>query len=99
MYVRTIAAAIAFGAASFSALTAGYPAVPVAQSNPWPDEKPNYIASCRHALMTAQANQDKASSENAPLVEQFIAHARDSQAKGNTFQCLNEAQQAIEYEK
>ncbi len=105
MHIRTLAAAIALAGALFSTSAIGKPPPPppppppVAQSNPWPDQKPDYIQSCRHALQTALDNQNKASAANADLVAQLIGHARDSQAKGDTFQCLNEAQEAIAYEK
>jgi hypothetical protein len=104
MQIRTIAAGFALAASALLATSVGHtlgylPPPPVAQTNPWPDAKPDYIAVCRRALMTAEANVDRTSAASLDLVRQLISHAQDSQAKGDTFACYNEANQAIDLEK
>ena len=100
MHVRTIvalaAAALSTTALSYSA--SFYQPPPVAQTNPWPDAQPDYHAGCRSALQRAQENLDKTSAANMALVQQLISHALDSEARGYTFQCLNEANDAIDHE-
>ena len=98
MHVRIIAAAIALAAASLSASAVGGGVPPVAQTNPWPNAQPDYHAGCRSALQRAHENLDKTSAENMAFVQRLISRALDSEARGYTFQCLNEADDAIDHE-
>jgi hypothetical protein len=103
MRLRIITASMATAATLLSAIAVGNPVSPyhpppIAQTNPWPNAQPDYRAGCRSALQKAETNLDKTSAANIADVQRLISHARDSEARGYTFQCLNEANDAIDHE-
>jgi hypothetical protein len=100
MHARTMAGAIALAAVALPASASTFGGPPLAQSYPLPNPgQPNYVIACHKALETALANQDKTSAANMAAVQELISHARDSQAKGRTFACVNEANHAADLER